>query len=242
MPKIDELINEIPRKEMILFYIIDTSSNTILLYLFLIKSQNIAIFDLLGMTNADCKVKIAVLDFASGAEWQNFQPVDIEKFNWNDLRTNKQTNSAETCTMLFEKLPKTAFINDTTGNCTNAIILISDGYPTDNYKNGLEHIKKNNWFKNSLKVALAVDADSDKNILADFTGNKESVIEIHNQRVLTKIIRFVCYKAYWIVSYYNIVSEDKGSDISPKQQQFIDSLNEINDFLLDEEDDDEVEW
>ena len=242
MPNIDELTNEVARKEMILFFIIDTSSSMMGAKIDSVnKAIKETIPELKTMTNADAKVRIAVLDFSSGAEWQNFQPVDIEDFYWNDLQANGLTDLGEACTMLNEKLSRKAFMNNTIGNYAPAIVLISDGYPTDNYQKGLELLNKNNWFKNSIKVALAVGGDADKDILAEFTGNKESVIEIHNRNTLMKIIRFVSIRASQIASTSCVVSDDKDSDIPQKQQQFIDSLNEINDISI-EDIDDNAEW
>ena len=242
MPNIDELTNEVARKEMILFFIIDTSSSMMGAKIDSVnKAIKETIPELKTMTNADAKVRIAVLDFSSGAEWQNFQPVDIEDFYWNDLQANGLTDLGEACTMLNEKLSRKAFMNNTIGNYAPAIVLISDGYPTDNYQKGLELLNKNKWFKNSIKVALAVGGDADKDILAEFTGNKESVIEIHNRNTLMKIIRFVSIRASQIASTSCVVSDDKDNDIPQKQQQFIDSLNEINDISIDDIDDN-AEW
>ena len=239
MPNINELTKEVARKEMILFFIIDTSSSMIGNKIDSVnKSIKETIPELKEMTNADAKVKIAVLNFASGAEWQTPQPVDIEAFYWNDLQANGLTDFGEACTMLNEKLSRKAFMNNTIGNYAPAIVLISDGYPTDNYKKGLELLNKNNWFKNSIKVALAVGSDADKNILAEFTGNNESVIEIHNKKTLMKIIRFVSVRASQIASTSCIVSENNDSDIPQKQQQLNDSLIDLNNITIDDIDDD----
>ena len=242
MPSIDELTNEVARKVMILFFIIDTSSSMMGNKIDSVnKAIRETIPELKEMTNADAEVRIAVLDFASGAEWQNAQPININDFRWQDLQANGLTDLGEACIMLNEKLSRKAYMNNAIGNYAPAIVLISDGYPTDNYKKGLDLLNKNNWFKNSIKVALAVGSDPDKNILAEFTGNYEAVIEIHNRQTLMKIIRFVSVRASQIASTSSVVAEEKDSDIPQKQKQFIDSLNEINDISIDNIDDD-VEW
>ena len=46
------------------------------------------------------------------------------------------------------------------------MILMSDGYPTDNYVKGLDTIAKNRWYSNGIKAAVAIGEDADLDILA----------------------------------------------------------------------------
>ena len=96
MPSIDELTNEVARKVMILFFIIDTSSSMMGNKIDSVnKAIRETIPELKEMTNADAEVRIAVLDFASGAEWQNAQPININDFRWQDLQANGLTDLGE---------------------------------------------------------------------------------------------------------------------------------------------------
>jgi hypothetical protein len=78
--------------------------------------------------------------------------------------------------------------------------LLSDGEPTDDFDGGLEELKKNNWFKQAIKVAVAIGDDANQDILAKFTGSKESVLEVHNAKMLKKMIRFVSVRASQVAS------------------------------------------
>ena len=81
-----------------------------------------------------------------------------------------------------------------------AFILISDGQPTDSYKMKLKELQKNGWFRYGLKTAIAIGDDADKKMLAEFTGNEESVIEVHNAKDLAKVIKFVSIASSQIVT------------------------------------------
>ncbi len=242
MPNIDAMATEVARRIMILFFVIDTSSSMMGDKITAVNNAiRETIPELKNMTNADAKIKIAVLDFASGAEWQSPQPIELDDFSWHDLQANGLTDLGEACEMLNEKLSRKAFMNNAVGNYAPAIVLISDGYPTDNYKKGLDLLNKNNWFKQSIRVALAVGSDYDRSILAEFTGNDESVIEIHKKSMLMKIIKFVSVRASQIASRSSIVSEEKDNDIPQKNKQFIESLkdiDELNNISIDDIDDD----
>ena len=243
MPSIEDLTNEIARKTMILFFLIDTSGS--------MRGDKIGqvnagmedtILDIKEMVNPDAKVKIAVMEFSAGARWQTQEPIEIENFTWSNLEADGLTDLGEACRKLDEKLSRKAFMRDGTGNYAPAIILISDGNPTDDYEKSLEQLKKNNWFKSSLKVALAVGSDVKLENLEMFTGNSETVIPIHNKAMLRKMIRFVSVRASQIASRSSAVTEENSNtEISSKQQDFIDALKDISiDTNINEEE--EVEW
>ena len=42
--------------------------------------------------------------------------------------------------------------------------MMSDGEPTDEYKKGLEELRKNKWFKMTIKVAVAIGANANTEI------------------------------------------------------------------------------
>jgi uncharacterized protein YegL len=91
-------------------------------------------------------------------------------------------------------------MSEAAGSFAPAIILFSDGEPTDDFKRGLEKLKNNNWFKSAIKVAIAIGDDSNQDILAEFTSNKEAVLTVHNKEQLKKIIRFVSVTASQVAS------------------------------------------
>jgi hypothetical protein len=56
-------------------------------------------------------------------------------------------------------------------------------------------LKKNNWFKHAIKIAIAIGEDADKNVLATFTGTPESVIAVNDKHTLKALIRKVSVRA-----------------------------------------------
>jgi uncharacterized protein YegL len=135
---------------------------------------------------------------------------------------------------LNAKLSKTEFMQEAAGSFAPVIILLSDGEPTDDYQKGLENIKQNKWFIHAIKIAIAIGNDANKNILTEFTGHTETVIEVHNKSALEDIIKFVS------ITSSMINSKSSGVDDTGKQQQVIDQLkdyvdtNHIEDVDIDE--------
>lgn len=249
----DETV-EVPRRTMVLFFVVDTSGS---MSGAKIGTVNTAIEEIvpdiqeISASNADAQIKIATLEFSTGARWIDSAPVAAENFRWNYLDAGGVTDLGEACNQLNEKLSRNAFMNDATGSFAPAIFLMSDGEPTDNYKRGLEKLKKNNWFKKAIKVAIAIGEDANKNVLADFTGNVESVIVVHNPEALKKWIQFVSVRASEIGSKSSNAgvggsSDDKAVDeIESKQDQFIEEIKSEAEEAASWDDDftdDGIEW
>ncbi|UTC63033.1 VWA domain-containing protein [Treponema sp. OMZ 787] len=185
---------EIPRKTMIMFFLIDTSGS--------MEGEKIAslndamretIPDIKDISdgNADALIKIAVLDFASGTEWITPLPQDFDTFRWQDLEAGGVTDLGEACLELNSKLNRNSFLQDKVGNYAPVIILMSDGAPTDDFNGGLAVLKQNKWFGAAIKIALSIGQDADNDVLAEFTGNRELVIPIQNKAAMKRMIRFV---------------------------------------------------
>ncbi len=218
----------IPSRTMVLFFFVDASGNMMGSK---IGEVNSAIEEVipelkdLSESNADAQIKIAVLEFSNGARWLTPNgPVEAENFFWNDIDASGVTDLGDACRMLNEKLSTKAFMSEATGSFAPAIFLLSDGGPTDEYKKGLEPLKQNKWFKKAIKVAVAIGGDADKSVLEEFTGNNESVLEVHNPAMLRKMIKFVSVRASEVGSESaNVGSGDVSGE--SKQDAFIKELN-----------------
>ena len=216
---------EVPRRTMVLFFLVDTSGS---MYGTKIGTVNTAIEEIipelkdLSENNADAEIKIATLAFSTGAKWINSQPISAENFKWDHLEAMGSTDLGEACKQLNEKLSKNAFMSEATGSFAPAIFLLSDGDPTDNYKYGLDKLKENNWYKKAIKVAIAIGDDVNKDVLEEFTGNKEAVITVHTPEILKKWIQFVSVRASEIGSK----SASAGVGAVSKQEEFINEIKE----------------
>jgi len=238
MSLIDE-VEAVPRKTMVLFFVIDTSGS---MNGSKIGSVNAAIDEVvpeikdISNKNADAQIKIAALQFDSGCRWLTASgPIEAEKFHWNYIDAQGVTDFGAACKELNLKLSTKEFMSEATGSYAPAIILLSDGEPTDDWQSGLNELKKNNWFKNGIKVALAVGDDANHDVLEQFTGNVESVLEVHNRAMLKKMIKFVSVRASQVASKPSQV----GGDTKTTQEQLIDELKEIKEEANNDTSDDE---
>lgn len=218
---------EVARRTMTLFFLVDTSGS---MDGSKIGTLNSAIEEVIpeickiSGENADAAIKIAVLEFSSGARWITPAPMDAADFRWNYLNADGLTDFGEMCKMLNEKLSRKAFMSDVAGSFAPAIFLLSDGEPTDDYQKELGNLKENNWFKKAIKVAVAIGDDANKDVLAEFTGNKEAVITVHTPEALTKMIRFVSVTASQIGSKSSGVGKGGVDQATNKMADTIDAI------------------
>lgn len=222
-------IEAAPRRVMTLIFLVDTSGS---MEGEKMGQVNDAIENTLpeiadiSEKNADAEIKIAVLEFSSGIQWMYPEPISSEDFTWQNLEAGGLTSMGEALKELNTKLSQTTgFMKQAAGSFAPAIIMLSDGEPTDDYKHALEKLKANNWFKAGIKVAIAVGDDANKDILADFTGNKEAVLTVHTREQLSKIIRFVSVTASQVASSHASVGKDAPAT---KQEEFVDQVQDTD--------------
>ena len=225
---------EIAKKSMVLFFIIDQSGS---MEGSKIGSLNTAMEEVLpevrDIGEADAEIKVCVLTFSSGSEWMYSEPIDIDKFSWKNVEAGGVTDLGDAFDKLADKLSRKEFLKSPNVSFAPVMFLMSDGFPTDDYKEGLERLKQNNWYKAGIKVALAIGEGADQDVLAEFTGSKESVVTAYNGEALAKLIKFVTITSSQIGSKSMQLSTGD-EDVVTKQQvveeQIVDMVNsgEIN--------------
>lgn len=137
--------------------------------------------------NPNAQLYIRTLKFASGASWVTAEPVPIEEFAWEDVEANGITDLGKAFELLAGQLsmpPMPAWA------LPPVIVLLTDGYPTDDWKRPLEKLLKMPWGKKAVKVAIAIGKDADRSVLEAFTGNPEAVLDAGNPEILTHFIKW----------------------------------------------------
>ena len=222
----------LPRRITHLIFMVDTSGS---MDGPKIASLNAAVREALqdvGEISSNCgdsQIKIAVLEFSNDAKWMYSLPVEAESFQWQDLSADGMTSFGKALSLLNEKLSKSkGFMAEPTGCRAPAIILLSDGCPTDEYSHNLDKLKGNPWFKVGVKVAIAIGDDADKDVLREFTGNIETVITVHNVEQLKKMIRTVSVTSSMVASQ-NASAGGGGSAIPDPNQQVQQALSDAID-------------
>ena len=222
MGLLDDVVS-VPRRTMTLFFLIDTSGS---MQGNKIGAVNDAVVNVLPMldeisvSNPDEEIKVAALEFSNGTRWLYDEPKLASDFVWQDVQASGLTSLGAACLELNNKLSRSGFMQSASGSFAPAIILLSDGGPTDDFASGLSKLKGNNWFKAAIKIAIAIGDDADKDVLTQFTGTNEAVFTVHNIEALKQVIRIVAVTSSQIGS-----KSSTAGDVS-KQEQVIKDITE----------------
>lgn len=220
------IVDEIPRKVMTLFYVVDTSgsmSGAKIGALNTAVRETLPIIEEISSANSDALIKIAVLEFSSGCEWMYPTPEEVCNFEWIDLQASGLTSLGEAYDTLNQKLSHShGFMNEASGSFAPVIILLSDGEPTDEPAYSLQKLKANKWFSFATKIAIAIGDDCNKSTLIDFTGNTEAVLTVHSIDELKRMIRMVSVTA----SRVNSKSTSAGKDALDKPTETVQAIRD----------------
>ena len=190
-------IKEVAARTMALFYLFDKSGSMdgtkIGQVNYSMKESQKIIKDLAdGAPNAN--IVVAAATFSNDVEWITPKPQTPEEFidSWQEIKAGGLTSLGAALKSLNEKMSRKEFLGDNPmGYLAPGIIILSDGEPTDDWETPLKEIRKNNWFKNAIKVAFAVGEDANKDVLAEVCGAKEAVVSIDDPEKIRQYIKFV---------------------------------------------------
>lgn len=229
---------EIAKKSMVLFFLIDCSGSMSGAKIGTVNSvMEELIPELRTIGGADADIKIAVLKFSGGSSWMYDEPVSAENFEWKPLDAENVTDLGSAFGELAAKLSRNSFMSSPSLSFAPVMILMSDGYPTDNFEKGLDVLSRNKWFNAGIKAAVAIGEDADFDILSRFTGNPDSVVTAHNGEALAKLVKFVAVTSSQIGSRSVRLAETE-EDFKTKQEN---AAEQIRDFAESAEITDDID-
>ncbi len=218
---------EIAKKSMVLFLLIDCSGSMSGSKIGTVNSvMEELIPEIRGIGGADADIKLAVMKFSSGCEWMYDEPISIEDFEWKNLDADGVTDLGAAFSALTAKLSRNEFMKSPSLSFAPVMLLMSDGYPTDNFEKGLAQLQQNKWYSAGIKAAVAIGEDADQEILARFTGNPDSVVTANNGEALAKLIKFVAVTSSQIGSRSVRLAETT-EDLKTKQDTAAEQIREF---------------
>lgn len=203
----------VSKKSLVIFFLIDTSGsmrgkkmgelNTVMEEL---------IPEIRRVGEADTDVKVAVLTFGTHVSWMYSEPVSIEDFEWTRLRADGVTSMGEAFKELSLRMSRGGYLNSPSLSFAPVIFLMTDGYPSDDYKTALKTLQANSWYKFGLKAALGIGEEAKDSMLEEFTGSPETVVHAYSGAQLAQMIKVVAVTASQIGSKSMTLSDENTGD------------------------------
>ncbi len=205
----------VSRKSLVIFFLIDTSGSmrgTKMGELNTVMEELIPEIRKVG--EADTEVKVAVLTFSTDVKWMYAEPIAIEDFEWTRLSASGVTSMGAAFKELSSRMSRNSFLNSPSLSFAPVMFLMTDGYPSDEYKEGLEALSKNSWYKFGLKAALGIGNEANDDMLAEFTGSKDTVVHAYSGNQLAQMIKIVAVTASQIGSKSMTLSDQNEAELS----------------------------
>jgi uncharacterized protein YegL len=138
--------------------------------------------------NPNAQVLVRAVTFSTGARWHLATPTPVETFQWTDVQASGVTDMGKALALVAEQL-KIPPMSDRA--LPPVLVLISDGYPTDDFGSGLKKLMDEPWAKRAVRLAIAVGSDVDKSVLSKFIGHSElQPLEAKNSSALVDYIKW----------------------------------------------------
>ena len=145
--------------------------------------------------NPDLQISISVLEFSTDSNWMHEKPLLLNDFFWKKISPDGLTNFGKACTELNRKLTGNGgFMQLSPGMYAPVIVLISDGTPTDDYKNGIEQLENNSLYKHAHRLSIGIGNDVDSQFLNEFAANENDSVIVRSSNELKHA--FKCLAQY----------------------------------------------
>jgi uncharacterized protein YegL len=155
-----------------------------------------------AQSNPHAQVLVRAVKFSSGAQWHIHQPTPVESFQWSDLNAGGVTDMGKAFNLVAEQLKMPPM--DQRG-LPPVLVLVSDGYPTDDANRGLKRIMDEPWGRKAVRIAIGIGDDADYAMLQKFIGHSEiAPLCAKNADTLTQYIRWASTATIQAASAPNI--------------------------------------
>lgn len=183
---------KVSQRPLEIIYVIDTSGS---MSGAKIQSVNNAMHELEtalrdeARRNPTAQVYARIITFGGqSARWHLATRTPVEQFNYQDINyVDGGTPMGSAFNLLCDALDSNHIPNR---SLRPILVLLSDGWPTDNYEGNLNRLLSLPWGKKTIKVAIAIGKDADTNLLASFTTDPTLVLNANNATNLKNFIKW----------------------------------------------------
>jgi len=128
------------------------------------------------------KVLVRALAFSTGCRWHISKPTPVDEVRWEDLAAAGRTELGGALSELAREMKNLEREAANGGSYVPpAIVLVSDGRPTDGFGAGLKELTDTPWGHKSVRIAVGIGDDADHDTLSRFMGNTEIPVLGANQ-------------------------------------------------------------
>lgn len=152
----------------------------------------------LASQNPFVEIMVRAVAFSDGARWHIGDPSPIHDVSWPPVVAGGFTDLGAALVKVAEVLTvppmeARAF--------PPVLVVVSDGRPTDDFEAGLERLMAEPWGRRAVRLAIAIGADADLDVLRRFIGDPDiPPFTANDPEQLAYLVRFVSTAASQLAS------------------------------------------
>jgi uncharacterized protein YegL len=135
------------------------------------------------------EIQIAVVTFGKGGARLHLPLAPASHVSWADMAADGKTPLGAAIDLTTSLLEDREMIPSRAYRPT--VILVSDGQPTDEWREPLERMLGSERASKASRFAMLIGADEDPAVLGAFVGTDEEVIRAHEARRIKQFFRLV---------------------------------------------------
>lgn len=148
--------------------------------------------------NPHAEVRVRAIAFGNGARWHLADAVPVEQVTWIDLSASGYTDLGAALDLLSSALTTPPMEERA---LPPAIVLISDGMPTDAYRPALDRLLALPWGQRSVRSAIGIGRDADQETLRSFLSQDQAEpLSASNPEQLIRMVRWASVHASQVAS------------------------------------------
>jgi uncharacterized protein YegL len=136
--------------------------------------------------NPHAQLLFSALAFSSGVRWHIDPPRPVDDVEWDDLTAGGYTDMGAALQAVAARVSIPVLGERA---MAPAIVLVSDGQPTDDFEAGLQSLLAQPFGAAAARLAVAIGRDADREVLVRFQGSGEPLLA-HNPEQLVRSIRW----------------------------------------------------
>jgi uncharacterized protein YegL len=124
----------------------------------------------IAQDNPQLRLLVRAITFADGARWHIDTPIPIESLVWHDVVAEGVTDMGKALALVAVQMRSSRLHRQA---LPPVLVMVSDGYPTDDYMGGMRVLMAEPWAKKAIKIAIALGQDADHQILQTFVDRPD---------------------------------------------------------------------
>lgn len=161
--------------------------------------------------NPHAEVLVRAISFSTGARWHIEDPTVVDELVWKDLEAGGYTDLGAALELLGGQLSAS---NMASRALPPAVVLISDGMPTDDWRVGLGRLMDEPWGARAVRMAVGIGRDADLDVLQRFIGASDTApLTANNPEQLVRLLRWASTHAGRVASTLTVAGSVEPRDL-----------------------------